>query len=85
MWKASTIPSAFTRSMAVLRAQNAPVRPIPALRVCVCVCVCERYINHYTDMYRNSHQLQLKCYLELYPTHPTHHMMQIHTHTHTRH
>ena len=32
MWKTSINPSAFTRSMAVLRAQNAPVRPIPALQ-----------------------------------------------------
>ena len=32
MWKTSTMPSAFTLSMAVLNAQKAPVRPIPALK-----------------------------------------------------
>jgi len=37
VWKTSTNPSAFILSMAVLRAQNAPVRPMPALCV-VCVC-----------------------------------------------
>ena len=41
MWNTSIMPSAFTRSMAVLRAQNAPVRPMPALCVCVYViCTC---------------------------------------------
>ena len=39
VWKTSTNPSVFVLSMAVLRAQNAPVRPIPAL--CVCEGVCE--------------------------------------------
>lgn len=31
VWKTSRIPSAFTRSRTVLRAQNVPVRPAPAL------------------------------------------------------
>ena len=31
VWKTSMSPSLFTLSMAVLRAQKAPVRPIPAL------------------------------------------------------
>ena len=30
-WNTSTRPSLFTLSMAALRAQNEPVRPIPAL------------------------------------------------------
>ena len=31
VWKTSKIPSAFTRSRTVLRAQKVPVRPAPAL------------------------------------------------------
>ncbi len=31
VWKTSRMPSAFTRSRTVLRAQNVPVRPAPAL------------------------------------------------------
>lgn len=32
VWKTSKIPSAFTRSRTVLRAQKVPVRPAPALK-----------------------------------------------------